>query len=200
MLDNLAGQCGTNAADIAEQFAAGGVELHTHAVDTAHHHVVEALLQEGLVDIVLVLPHADALGVDFHQFAEGVHEAAANADGTAYGDIIFRELAAGQLGSTVDRGSVLADHDSDDLAFEVAAFDNFLGLAACGAVADGDGLDVEGLDKGFEFGDGGPFFAYRGERINGFVVEQLPLSIEADGFAAGAEAGVDGQDAFLPKG
>ena len=200
VVDDFPGKGRAYAADIAEEFAAGGVELHAYAVDTADHHIVEAFLQEGLVDIVLVLSHANAFGIDFHQFAEGVHEAASYADGSADGDVVFGELTAGQFGGTVDGGSVFADHNGDDLAFEAAALDNLFGLAPGGAVADGYGLDVEGLDKGFELGNGGAFFTYRGEGVDGLVVEQLPLCIEADGFAAGAEAGVDGQDALLPKG
>ena len=195
----LVGQCGTYAADVAEQLAAGGIQLYTNAVDAALNHIAKALGQHLLVHIVLILPHPDALWIDFNQLAEGVHQAAADADGTAHSDIVVGELATRHIAGTVHRGASLADTDGYHLIFEAATLHYLLGLAAGGTVADGNGLDMEGLDESLKLVDGGTLLAHRGEGINGLVVKQLSLGIETDHLAARAEAWVDGQGALLSQ-
>ncbi len=112
-------------------------------------------LERGLVDVVLVLADADGLRVDLHQLGERVHQAAADGDGAADGEVVVRELLAGDVGGGVDGGAALVDHHDRDGGGELERADEGLGLAAGGAVADGDGLDVEllhqrgDLDGGF---------------------------------------------------
>ena len=160
IVDYLVSQGRAYAANIAQQLAAGSVQFHAHAVDAADHYVFEALLQHFLVDIVLVLSHPDAFRVYLDQLAQRVHQAPSDADGPTDCDIVVRKFPAGHFGSAVHRGPVLADHDGDKFVLEVTPLDHFFGLAACGAVADGDGLDMKGFYQGLQFGYGGPFFAY----------------------------------------
>ena len=148
VLHYLVGQRGTDAADIAEQFTAGGIQFHADAVDAALHHIAQAGGQHLLVDIMLVLPHPDALGVDLHQFGEGVHQTAADTDRAAHGDIIFREFAAGHIAGAIDRCASFAHANGDNLILEATTLYHLLGLAASSTVTDGYSLDMEGFDKG----------------------------------------------------
>ena len=66
IVHNILGQHGTEASHIGEQLARGGVHVHTHLVHATLHREVECVAQHRLVHIVLILPHAYALGVDFH--------------------------------------------------------------------------------------------------------------------------------------
>ncbi len=72
--------------------------------------VVERALERVLVDVVLVLPDADGLGVDLHQLGERVHQAPADGDRAAHGEVLVGELLARDLGGGVDRGAALVDH------------------------------------------------------------------------------------------
>lgn len=55
---DIAGERGAEAGNVGEELLAGSVQIHAHGVDAADDHVVEAALEFGLVDVVLVLPHA----------------------------------------------------------------------------------------------------------------------------------------------
>ena len=200
MRHDFVGQRGTDAADVGEEFARGGVEFDAHAVDAAHHGVAQALGEHLLVHVVLVLPHANALGVNLDELGEGVHEAAPDADGATYGDVVVGKLAARHIAGAVDRGSRLAHAHGYHLVLESAFLHHLLGLASGGAVADGDGLNLERLDEGLKFVDSGMLLPDGGEGIDSLVVEQLPLGVEADHLASGAEARIDGEGALLSEG
>ncbi len=83
------------AGDEGEQVLGGGVELYADAVDAGFDGVVEGGFEGALVDIVLVLADADGFGVDFHELGEGIHEAAADGDGAADGDVFVGEFLTG---------------------------------------------------------------------------------------------------------
>lgn len=68
---------GPRPGNVGEELLAGSVQIHAHGVDAADDHVVEAALEFGLVDVVLVLPHADGFGIDLDKFRQRVREAAA---------------------------------------------------------------------------------------------------------------------------
>lgn len=61
----------SKAAHIGEQVFAGGVKVYTNRVDTAFNGKVKALFQLGLVNVVLILSYADALGSIFTSSARG---------------------------------------------------------------------------------------------------------------------------------
>ena len=150
---------------------------------------------------MLVLANADGLGVDFHEFRERIHQAAADGNGAAHGDVLVGEFLARSLGGGVDRGAALVDHDDLDRGRELEFFHESLGLAGGGAVADRDGLDVVFLDEGAEFDGGLVGLALRaGGAVQDGVEEEAALGIEHDGFATGAETGVDGDGAFAAEG
>ena len=97
VLHDSLGQPGTQARNVGEQLAAGGVQLHAHIVDATAHHIVQAFLEGLLVDIVLVLAHTDGLGVYLDQFGQGVHEAAADGNSPPDGNVLIGKLSPRHL-------------------------------------------------------------------------------------------------------
>ena len=91
------GQTGSQAGNVGQQLRAGGVQLHPHLVDATGHHIVQALLQSLLINVVLVLAHTDGLGVDLDQFGQGVHEPTTDGDRPTYGDVLIREFGSRRL-------------------------------------------------------------------------------------------------------
>jgi len=95
--DDVFGEGGVESGDVGEELFGGGVEFDADGVDAADDGVVEAGFEGALFDVVLVLADADGFGVDFDEFGEGVHEAAADGDGAADGDVLVREFLAGDV-------------------------------------------------------------------------------------------------------
>ena len=62
-----------------------------------------------LVYIVLILSHANTLGVDLDQFCQRVHKSTTNGDCTADSDILIRKFIAGNLGGRIDGSPIFAD-------------------------------------------------------------------------------------------
>lgn len=48
------------------------LHIHADAGHAAFHHAGERVLQLGLFEIMLILPHADGLRIDLHQFGKRV--------------------------------------------------------------------------------------------------------------------------------
>ena len=140
VIDNVLRQEWSEARDIGEKVFRGGVDIDAHLVDATLHRLVQTMFEGGLVDVFLVLTHANAVGVNLDQFGEGVHQAAANGDGATHGDILVGELVARHFRSGIDGGAVLTHHEGGDI--EVQPFNELLGLAAGGAVAYRDGLNL----------------------------------------------------------
>ena len=110
VLHDLLGQPRVDARDVPEEAVAGGIQVDADIVDYGVDHLVQGIREAFLVDVVLVKPHAYALGVDLHEFGQGVLEAAAYGDGPADGQVELRELLAGDVAGGIDRGAVLI-HD-----------------------------------------------------------------------------------------
>ena len=49
-----------------------GVDIHAYGVDAVLHHAVQGLVQLLLGHVMLILAHADGLGVNLHQLRQGV--------------------------------------------------------------------------------------------------------------------------------
>ena len=99
---DVLGQPLADTRHIGQQLVGGAVEVHAHAVHAALHHIIQALLEGGLVHVVLVLPHADALGIHLHQFRQGILEAPGDAHGAPHGDVVLGELLPGDVAGGVD--------------------------------------------------------------------------------------------------
>ncbi len=152
VFDDVPGQLRPEAGDVLEQLLAGGVDLHAHVVDATDDDVVQAALEQRLIHVVLVLPDADRLGIDLDQFGQRVHEPPADGHGAAHRHVLVGELLAGHLRGRIDRCAALVDHDDRNVARELQAADERFGLAAGGAVADRDHLDVKLIAQGDQAG------------------------------------------------
>ncbi|OQA37582.1 MAG: hypothetical protein BWY56_00833 [Acidobacteria bacterium ADurb.Bin340] len=202
VLHDVLGQGVADARHIAEQAVGGRVEVHPHAVHAGFHHIVQALLEGRLVHIVLVLAHADALGLHFHQLGQGILEAAGDADGAAHRQILVGELLPGHIGRAVHRGAGFAHGNADHLRaariLEPLAQEGF-GFAATGAVAHGDGFD--GIAGGQLLQERTAAFQIPLglQRVDGGGLHELAQAVDDRQLAAGADARVHPQGAALPR-
>ena len=197
VLHDVARQRRADARHVLQQIYACGIKVDAHRVDAALHGIVQLFLEQRLVHIVLVLPHPDRLGVYLDQFREGVEQPAADGYRAAHRDVVVGKLLARHLGGGIDRRPVFAHRiDLDALRQRQAGYEA-LRLAASGAVADGDDLYIVFLYHVAYLLHGRYALVHGGMRIDGVVVQQVTLGIQADHLAAGAEAGVDGHRPLL---
>ena len=126
-----------------------GSRLHIHA-DAGHaafHHAGERVLQLGLFEIMLILPHADGLRVDLHQFGKRVLHAPRDGNRASERNVVFRKFLCRKFGSRVDARARLADDDvSHARRFRQQGRDELFALAGSRAVADGDSRDLVAAD------------------------------------------------------
>ena len=146
---NIFGCAARNTRHTAQQRRAGGVQVHTHAVHAVFHHAVQRFFQPLLRHIVLVLAHAHGFGFNFHQFCQGVLQAAGNGNGAAQIDIKLRELGSSQLAGRIHRSAGLAYHHilhtAADLTDHIGG--KHFGFLAGGAVANGNDLHTVLFNK-----------------------------------------------------
>ena len=193
------GQRRAESTHIGEQVGRSGVEIHAHGIHTTLDSLIQRAFECTGIDVVLILSHADGLGIDFHQFGQGVGESATDGNGSANGDIVVGKFLTRRGRCRIDRGPVLA-HEEDFHALDVQGAHQFFGFASRGAVADGHGLDGVVFEQAAQSLFGAHGFVFRRVGINGFVVEQGALRIKTHHFAPCAETGVDAHDATLPEG
>jgi len=212
VIHDVLGKGRPKTADIHQQMLGGGVKVDANEVDAALDGLIQRMFEFRLVYIVLILSHANALGVDLDQFSQRVHKSAAYGDSTADSDILIRELVAGNLRGGIDRGPIFTD--CKDLRFGrlilflgidiVAAsqdiLDEIIGFAAGCSITDGDGFDLVFLNHLLN-GDG-RLGALVDRRVgeDGFMMEQITLCIEANHLTTSTESRVDAHDPFLTKG
>ena len=94
-----------------------------------------------MVHVVLILAHADGLGVDFHQLGKRVLQPAGDGYCAAQGNVQVGELARRQFGRGINRRAGFGHDDFVQPHFRHSAHQfarNFVGFAAGGTVADGD--------------------------------------------------------------
>ena len=197
------GQALADAGYVGQQLVGGAVHVHAHPVHAALDHIVQALLEGGLIHVVLVLAHADALGVHLHQLRQGILEAAGDAHGAAHGDVMLREFLPGDVAGRIDRGAGLAHGHADEVratGLHQPLADEALHFATAGAVADGDGLDGAGGTELLEDGAAALQVPLGFEGVDDLVLHQLAQSVDDHQLAAGADAGVHAQGAALTCG
>ncbi len=193
VVDDVLRQRWPEPTDVGQQVLRRRVDVDADGIDAQLHRLVEAVAQLRLVDVVLILSHADALRVNLHQFGQRIHQSAADAHGAAHSDILVGELLARHLRRRVDARAILAHHvggDVADLPQHVG------GLPRSGTVAAGDGFHLPLA------GDGNIGTALAVGRLHiraDGVVEQVALRVEHHHLAAGADAGVDTHHPLLTQ-
>ena len=155
---------------------------------------------------MLVLAHADGLGVDLDQFGQRILQTAGNRHSAAQVDVILGEFLGGQFAGGVDRRAGLADDHilqmqvlfvgqlADDLGGE------FLCLVAGRAVADGHDLDAVLQNHRFD-----NFFRLihaleLGHRVDDVRVQHLAGGVHDGDLAAHAVAGVQAHNRLAADG
>ena len=133
---------------------------------------------------MLVLPNADRLWIDLYQFGQRIHQATTYRYSTTYGNVVLRELLAGNGRCRVDGCPILAHHKHLNIAGEADALHESLGFAAGGAVTNGDGLYLVHLNERLHLLHGGHSLVLGLMRVDGLVVDQVALSVEANQLAA----------------
>lgn len=172
VVDDILSQSGSHARDVCKEPDRGVVCLDTYGVDTTFDSEVESLTQAGLVDVVLILPHPDAFGINLDQFGKRVHETATDGYGTTHGDVVVGKFASGDVGGRVDGRPVFVDGKDLQFAVETDGADKVFGLAPGSAVAYGDGFDLVLLDECAQAAYGAVAFGARRMGVDGVVVQQ----------------------------
>jgi hypothetical protein len=149
---------------------------------------------------VLVLPHADALGVDLHQFGQRVLQPAGDGDGAAQRDVELGELRARQIG-----GASTPRHPASfttttcgrgGSSSRSAAFTSVSVSRLAVPLPIGDELRGEALDHGAH-GAGEAVLLMQVQRVG--VHERAGGAHDGD-LHAGAEARVEADHALLAGG
>ena len=99
VVNDIFGKNRSQSGNVCQQMAACGVDIDSNQIDTTFHRLVERFFQFCLVYIVLILSHADRLGINLDEFCQRIHQAAADRDSSPYGYIIIREFITGCFGS-----------------------------------------------------------------------------------------------------
>ena len=204
--DDAFGGCGTHARHVREQLHGGAIEVHTHGVHTVFDGVVEGAAQGGGRHVVLILAHADGLRVDFDELGERVLQAAGNGDGAAYGHVVVGQLGGCEGGGGVDGGARLRDgHLLGCFCTLLAQGANqfageFVGFAACGAVANGDEFHAVLAAGGGELAQCFCPLVARGVRVDGAHAQRLTGAVNHGVFHAVAQARVQAEGGLVSGG
>ena len=81
--DNVPGQSGTDSGDVGQQLGRGGRHLDADQIDALLDDAVQRAGQLVLLEVVLILTHADCLRIDLDQLGKRVLHAAGNGYGAA---------------------------------------------------------------------------------------------------------------------
>ena len=204
--DDAFGGCGTHARHVCKQLHGGAVEVHAHGVHAVFDGVVEGAAQGCGRHVVLVLAHADGLRVDFDELGERVLQAAGNGDGAAYGHVVVGQLGGGEDGGGVDGGTRLRNgHLLGRLYTLLAQGANqfageFVGFAACGAVANGDEFHAVLAAGGGELAQCFCPLVARGVRVDGAHAQRLTGAVDYGVFHAVAQARVQAEGGLVSGG
>ena len=143
---------------------------------------------------MLVLADANGFRVDFHQLGQRILQATGDGYRAAQRHVHVREFFGGQLGGRIHRSASLGDHDlgqlqARQLLDQVSG--QLVGLAAGGAVADGDQVHrMFGAQFGEDRQGAVPVIAWC-VRVNRRGFQHFAGGIDYGHFAAGAQAGVE---------
>ena len=115
VIDDPPGRQLIEARDMPQQGDAGRIEIDTDEVDATGDDRLERLLELLGVDIVLVEPDADVLGLDLDQLGQRILEPAADRDRAAQRCVELGQLFPADLAGRVNAGSGLVDDHIGEL-------------------------------------------------------------------------------------
>ena len=188
---DVLGGGGGEAGHPAQKTGGGGVHIHAHGVDAVLHHTGERLIQPLLGHIMLVLSHADGLGVDLHQLRQRILHPPGDGHGAAQVHVVIGELLRRQLAGGVDGGARLVDdHITDTGQTAEHLHRHLLRLTAGGAVADGDVGDAVLFAQRRQLGDGILFLPLAIGGVDHRGVQHLTGAVDHRHLAAVGIAGI----------
>ena len=186
--------------NVAQQLLRGRVDFDADAVHAGDDRVVERTFQRRLVHVVLVLPDADALRIDFHQLRERIHQPPPDGDRAAHRDVLVREFLARRFARRINRRAAFVHDDDGNVRRQAAFAHEKLRFSGSRSVADRDRLHLELRTEHAEARSRVFALTRRSRRReHDFVMQQLALRVEHDELAAGAESGIEREHAFLPE-
>ena len=153
--DDILRRGGGQTGNLLQKAPGSGVGVHAHGVDAVLHHSAKGGVQLLLGAVVLVLSHADGLGVDLHQLGKGVLQPPGDGHGGAEIDVVVGEFLRRKGRGGVDGSASLADDHVAGLreGFQ-QLYGHGLGFPGSGAVADGDVPDAVFAHKNGQGGNG----------------------------------------------
>jgi hypothetical protein len=200
--DDAARHLGRDAGHVRQQRRAGGVERDADLVDARLDHLGQHAAEHRLEHVVLVLTHADRLGLDLDQLGQRILQATRDRDGAADGQVEIRKLLTRGVRRAVHAGPGLAHLHHDEIGDAGVAqhlAHERLGLAAAGAVAD---RDRRRHVPAHELQQLAPRLLAPGVSvagIDGHVAQEATGHVDRGAFAAGAQARIDADDRLLPQ-
>ena len=161
----------------------------------------------GLVHVVLVLADADRLRFDLHQLRQRVLQPPRDRHCAAQAHVELGQFLARKFARRVDRRTGLADHHLLDVRARSELLNlldeiggQLVGLAAGGAVADGDQVHAVRRTQPAQRVDGAIPVALGLVRIDGRCVQHLAGVTHHRHLHAGANAGVQAHHHALARG
>ena len=200
--DALRDRC-IEAGHSREQRHRRGVHVDAHRIHAVLDDRVQAARETALIDVVLVLAHADRFRIDLDQLGERILKAAGDRHRTAQADIEFRELARGERRCRIDRGARLGDGDLLQSELGVATLQirgQPVGLARGRAVADRDQRRAMPTGDRGQHGDRAVPVATRLVREDRRGLEQLAGGRDYRDLHAGTQAGIQADHRLLARG
>ena len=203
ILDDVFRQHAVQPRHAREQRRRSRIDVHADRVDAVFDRGIERASERALIYVVLILADADRLGIYFYQLGERILQAPGDGHGAAQAHVQLGKFSGGKCRRRIDRGAGFADDDFVQLPFRHLRRDQLdhlggelVGLAARGAVADGDQLDAMLHRHSRQRRQRSLPVVARLVRINGGDFQQLTRGIDDRDFAAGAYAGVDAKHRF----
>ena len=102
-LDDLLRRALVNPRHIAQQRPRRRIQVDSHPVHAALDRCFQRLLQLPLIHVMLILPHANRLRIDLHQFRQRILQPPRDRDGAANRQIQIRKLLPRHIRSRIHR-------------------------------------------------------------------------------------------------
>ncbi len=184
-----------NAGNVLEKRCRGGIHIHTHMVYAVLHHSAQLLTQLGLVHIMLILSHADGLGVDLHQLRQWILKASRHGGSASLSHIKIGEFLGGQLAGGIHRGTGFIDDDilHRQLRFPEEIRNDLLRLPGGGTIAQADDLHMPAADQLLDGFHGLSDFILGCRGVNDRGIQYLAGGVHHRDLAAGAEGRIPAQ-------
>ena len=135
--------------DMTQKLRTCRVDVDADKIHAVFHNRRKAALKLLMIHIMLILTHADCLGVNLHKFSQRILKTSCNGNRPAVADVELGKFLTGKLGSRINGSSRLADDDALRLDFRMRAQNfayNSRGFPACRPVPNRNESDSVGLE------------------------------------------------------